>query len=114
MNDCLFCKIIAGDIPSTKVYEDDYTLAFRDIDPKAPSHVLVIPKEHYGNIHDVPSEKGDLFLKVMAAVSEVVKSEALIESGYRLVINSGADGGQLVNHIHVHVLGGRSLQWPPG
>lgn len=114
MSDCLFCKIIAGEIPSTKVYEDEYTLAFRDIDPKAPTHVLVIPKEHYVSVHEVPAEKGDLFGHLMKTVSQVVESENLIEPGYRLVINSGVDGGQAVDHIHVHVLGGRSLQWPPG
>lgn len=114
MEDCLFCKIIRNEIPATKVYEDDHCLAFRDIDPKAPSHVLVIPKEHYGSIHEVPAEKSDLLAHLMRAASEVVQSEGLVDDGYRLVINSGENGGQLVNHIHVHVLGGRSLQWPPG
>lgn len=114
MSDCLFCKIVNGDIPSTKVYEDEHTLAFRDIDPKAPSHVLVIPKEHYSSVHQVPDEQSDLFVKLMQTVSKVVETEDLIDEGYRLVINSGKNGGQLVDHIHVHVLGGRSLQWPPG
>ncbi len=114
MDNCLFCKIVAGEIPATKVFEDEFTLAFRDIDPKAPTHILVIPKEHYQDMHDIPAEENQLFGKIMSTVSQVVKSEKLIEKGYRLVVNSGNDGGQAVPHIHVHILGGRSLQWPPG
>jgi len=114
MDSCLFCKIIAGKIPCTKVYEDSYTLAFRDIDPKAPSHILVVPKEHFESIHDVPAEKSDLYSQLMNTASKVVTAENLTEPGYRLVINSGTDGGQMVPHIHVHILGGRSLHWPPG
>lgn len=109
MDSCLFCKIIAGTIPSAKVYEDDLTLAFRDINPKAPSHVLVIPKEHFVSVHDVPVDQGTVFTSLMNAVNQVVRLENLVEEGYRLVINSGENGGQLVPHIHVHVLGGRSL-----
>ncbi len=109
MADCLFCKIIAGEIPSTKVYEDDSVLAFRDIDPKAPTHILVIPKDHYVSIHDVPEEKSSLFADLMSAVSSIVRQENLVDGGYRLVVNSGSDGGQIVDHIHVHILGGRKL-----
>lgn len=114
MDSCLFCKIIAGQIPSTKVYEDESTLAFRDIDPKAPTHVIVVPKVHHEAVHEVPAEQGNLFANLMNAVSAVIKSENLKQNGYRLVINSGVDGGQTVPHIHVHVLGGRSMHWPPG
>lgn len=114
MSDCLFCKIIAGEIPSDKVYEDENILAFKDISPKAPTHLLVIPKEHYANIHDVPEEKELLMGKLMTAVGKIVLENDLTQSGYRLVVNSGSDAGQLVPHIHVHILSGRSMQWPPG
>ncbi len=114
MDNCLFCKIVTGQIPCTKVYEDENTLAFRDIDPKAPSHVLVITKEHFGAIHEIPADQGSVIVQLMNAVTEVVKRENLVSEGYRLVINSGENGGQMVPHIHVHVLGGRSLHWPPG
>jgi histidine triad (HIT) family protein len=114
MDDCLFCKIINGDIPTTKVYEDEYCLAFNDIDPKAPTHILVIPKEHYGSIHEVPEEGSNLFSQLFFAVAKIVKELKLDDNGYRLVINSGPDGGQLVDHIHVHLLAGRKLLWPAG
>ncbi len=114
MSDCLFCKILAGDIPSEKVYEDEWCYAFNDISPKAPVHILVIPKEHYGSIHQVPENSSDLFVHLMQATSAIIKDKKLEEKGYRLVINSGVDGGQEVDHIHVHLLAGRGLQWPPG
>jgi len=109
MSDCLFCKIVAGEIPSTKVYEDEQVIAFRDIDPKAPSHILVIPRDHYPSIHEVPQEKNSIFTDLMSATSTIVRDEKLIDGGYRLVINSGAFGGQLVDHLHIHILGGRKL-----
>ncbi len=114
MSDCLFCKIIKGEIPSEKVYEDENTLAFRDIKPQAPTHVLVIPRDHYASVHEVPSERMGLISEVFAAVKQVVAREKLTVEGYRLVINFGSNAGQLVDHIHVHVLGGRAMQWPPG
>ncbi len=114
MDSCLFCKIVAGTIPCAKVYENETVLAFRDIDPKAPTHILVIPKEHVESVHDVPAEKANLLAELMMAVSAVVVQENLVEAGYRLVINSGSDGGQAVVHLHVHILAGRSLHWPPG
>ncbi len=114
MNDCLFCKIIAGDIPAKKVYEDEQTLAFYDIDPQAPTHILVIPKKHYEGVHNVPAQEKELFATLMLAVGEIVLQEKLTETGYRLVINSGTDALQAVPHIHVHILSGRSMQWPPG
>lgn len=113
MSDCLFCKIVAGEIPSTKLFENDKVLAFKDIDPQAPVHVLIIPKKHVSDIHDPNADKtlfGDLF----EASSEIVKELNLTDDGYRLVINSGKNGGQLVPHLHVHLLAERSLQWPPG
>ena len=114
MENCIFCKIISGDIPADKVYEDENIIAFNDINPQAPTHILVIPKEHFCNIHTVPNDKQNLFSELFGAVSKIVKEQKLTENGYRLVINSGKDGGQEVDHIHVHLLGGRSLQWPPG
>ena len=114
MENCIFCKIINGEIPADKVYENDSVIAFNDINPQAPTHILVIPKEHYSNIHSVPENKNNLLGELFRAVSHIVKEQKLTENGYRLVINSGKDGGQEVDHIHVHLLGGRSLQWPPG
>ncbi len=114
MSDCLFCKIIAGDIPAKKVYEDENTVAFYDISPQAPTHILVIPKKHYEGIHDVPEDETELFSTLMTAASSIVKSEELTETGYRLVVNSGPDALQAVPHIHIHILSGRSMQWPPG
>ncbi|SES07432.1 histidine triad nucleotide-binding protein [Lentzea albida] len=111
VTDCLFCRIVAGEIPATVVAETDTTLAFRDIDPKAPTHVLVIPKEHHTAIGDVdPLLAG----QVLATAHQVAKAEGIDESGYRLVFNTGRDGGQTVFHVHCHVLGGRGLTWPPG
>lgn len=111
--DCIFCKIVAGEIPSTKVYEDDHVLAFRDIDPKAPSHVVVIPKKHYANIVEIPEGSGEMDA-LLAAIKEVAAHEDLLETGFRVVNNYKSDGGQTVDHVHFHVLGKRSLQWPPG
>lgn len=112
MTDCLFCKIVRGEIPAKKVAESDQCLAFRDIGPQAPVHVLVIPKKHYSSVNDITdwSELAD----VMAMGREVARSEGIAEKGYRLVINTGKDGGQTVDHLHLHVLGGRHMKWPPG
>jgi histidine triad (HIT) family protein len=111
-DNCLFCKIASGQIPSTKVLETDTAIAFRDIDPKAPVHLLVIPRTHVGSLDDVsdPSMLGDL----LAVAVSVARSEGLNEAGYRVVINNGRDGGQTVSHLHLHVLGGRHMTWPPG
>lgn len=107
MSDCIFCKIANHEIPSTVVYEDEQVIAFRDLDPQAPTHVLVIPKRHYANIcDDVPAET----LAAMAhAIHEVVRSEGIEESGYRVITNAGPDAGQTVHHFHMHVLGGKNL-----
>ena len=112
--DCLFCKIIAGKIPSKKVFEDDSIVAFLDIDPKAPTHILVSTREHYAGLHEIPPEDTDTVKSLFTAVNIIVRQEKLIEAGYRLVVNFGKQGGQAVPHIHVHVLGGRSMHWPPG
>lgn len=112
MRDCLFCKIVSGQIPSTKVYEDENVLAFMDIDPKAPVHVLVIPKAHYDSLLSPGADKASAAL--FAAVASVAKEVGVDESGFRVVINTGKDGGQAVGHLHLHLLGGRALAWPPG
>ena len=114
IENCLFCKIVKGEIPANKVYEDAHTLAFHDINPQAPIHILVIPLEHYSGIHEIPDNNNTILKCLFKTVSTVVKQENLTTDGYRLVINSGENGGQLVPHIHVHILGGRSLHWPPG
>ncbi len=113
-NSCLFCRIIRNEIPASRVFENDSTLIIKDISPQAPYHYLAIPKEHYSGIHDVPSSKGDLFKNLFASISEFVKEENLDEKSYRLVINYGEKAGQSVAHIHVHILSGRDMKWPPG
>lgn len=109
MSDCLFCKIVAGEIPATVVHQTDQTLAFRDISPKAPVHVLVIPKAHYANMADLAAADPGLAGQVLAAAAEVAKVEGLSDSGYRTLFNTGPDSGQEVFHVHAHVLGGRPL-----
>ncbi|PLX46868.1 MAG: histidine triad nucleotide-binding protein [Desulfobulbaceae bacterium] len=113
MDDCLFCKIINGDIPSDTLYEDDDVFAFRDINPQAPVHFLVIPKKHISGPAAVAAEDEKLIGKMMRVGAEVARREG-IGDGFRLVYNNGADAGQVVFHIHMHILGGRDLTWPPG
>lgn len=113
MNDCLFCKIVAGEIPSTKVYEDEFVLAFLDIDPKAPFHAIIIPKEHIASAKEINGENSFLIAKVFEAVSKIAEKENLID-GFRVVNNCGEHGGQTVGHIHFHLLARRNLAWPPG
>jgi histidine triad (HIT) family protein len=113
MTNCLFCKIVAGEIPSAKVLENSDFLAFKDIDPKAPVHVLVIPKKHFEDIVELSKSDNDLSAGLMKFATEVAEVEKL-EEGFRIVLNTGPDGGQSVQHVHAHVLGGRSLTWPPG
>ncbi|MDR2591276.1 MAG: histidine triad nucleotide-binding protein [Chitinispirillales bacterium] len=115
MSDCLFCKIAAGQIPADKIFEDDCALVFRDISPQAPTHLLAIPKKHYPSVHEIPpDEVGTLLGKLMTAVTTALRKTDLDKNGYRLVVNSGEIAGQTVPHLHIHVLGGRSLAWPPG
>ena len=108
MNDCLFCKIVKGDIPSTKVYEDDKILAFRDIAPKAPTHILVIPKDHIGSVAEVTAENSSVVTHIFTVIPQIAEKEGLT-GGYRVVSNCGADAGQTVHHLHFHILGGREL-----
>ncbi|MBQ5777828.1 MAG: histidine triad nucleotide-binding protein [Oscillospiraceae bacterium] len=112
--DCLFCKIIAGDIPSAKVYEDDKVYAFRDIEPQAPVHVLIVPKEHIASANELTEENASIVGHIFAVAAKIAKEEGIADGGYRIVNNCGQDGGQTVGHLHFHMLGGRSLQWPPG
>lgn len=112
--DCLFCKIIAGDIPSAKVYEDDKVYAFRDIEPQAPVHILIIPKEHIASANELNEENASVVGHIFAVAAKIAKDEGIADGGYRIVNNCGQDGGQTVKHLHFHMLGGRSLQWPPG
>ena len=108
MNDCLFCKIIAGEIPSTKVYENENVFAFRDINPQAPVHVLVLPKEHISCADEINETNSDKVAKCFEAIAKIAKSEGL-SNGYRVVNNCGEDGGQTVKHLHFHLLGGKKL-----
>ena len=108
MTDCLFCKIVAGDIPSTKVYEDETVLAFRDIAPMAPTHILVIPKTHIPSVAGVTAENSGVVAHIFEVIPQIAKAEGL-ENGFRVVSNCGPDAGQTVNHLHFHILGGRQL-----
>ena len=106
--DCLFCKIVAGEIPSNKVYEDDLILAFRDIAPMAPTHILVIPKTHIGSVAEINAENSAVIAHIFREIPKIAKAEGL-DNGYRVVSNCGADAGQTVHHLHFHILGGRKL-----
>ena len=108
MSNCLFCKIVAGEIPSTKVYEDELILAFRDIAPQAPTHILVIPKTHIGSVAEVTAENSAVVSHIFEVIPQIAKAEGL-ENGYRVVSNCGADAGQTVPHLHFHILGGKTL-----
>ena len=108
MSDCLFCKIVAGDIPSTKVYEDETVLAFRDIAPQAPTHILVIPKTHVASVNEITAENSALVAHIFQVIPQIAAAEGLVE-GYRVVSNCGAHAGQTVHHLHFHILGGKQL-----
>lgn len=114
MSECLFCGIAAGDVPATVVYDGGRTLAFRDLNPQAPTHVLVISKEHHEDVGALAESDPTLMAELMAAGYAVARQEGVAESGYRSVFNSGRDSHQTVPHVHLHVLGGRDLSWPPG
>lgn len=114
MDDCLFCKIASGEITTDLVYETESVLVFRDINPQAPLHVLVIPRKHISTANDVAAEDAGLVGEMVLAAQQVAAAEGYAESGYRLVMNCNADAGQTVFHIHLHLLAGRSLNWPPG
>jgi len=114
MTDCIFCKIVSGDIPGDIVYQNDHVLAFRDLSPQAPVHFLVIPKKHISTINDIQPEDEALVGQLFIAAKTVAKQEGMDESGYRCVMNCNEDGGQTVHHIHLHVMGKRQMSWPLG
>ena len=112
-SDCLFCRIAAGDIPVKRVYEDEMCLCFPDINPQAPTHLLIIPKQHIASHAHTEQEDAKWMGHIMGKVAEIAREQGL-QKGYRMVINTGPDGGQSVDHMHVHLLGGRHMTWPPG
>jgi histidine triad (HIT) family protein len=111
--DCLFCRIAAGEIPSDIVFENERIVAFRDINPVAPVHILVIPKEHIASMAHLKEEHQALMGEIMTSIQKLAEQEKL-DDGFRVVVNTGRDGGQTVSHLHFHLIGGRGLQWPPG
>jgi histidine triad (HIT) family protein len=111
---CLFCKIAAREIPADVLHQTDWVIAFRDIDPKAPTHVLLIPKEHIASLAEIGEEHGALLVDIVRSAAHLARTEGIDESGWRLVSNVGPDAGQAVFHLHFHVLGGRPMSWPPG
>ena len=111
--DCIFCKIVAGQIPSKKVWEDDRAYAFHDIDPKAPTHILVVPKKHLASLAHAEAEDEALLGHLLLAASQIAREQGL-GKGYRVAISTGAEGGQTFDHLHLHILGGRQMHWPPG
>lgn len=113
-SDCLFCEIASGEISTTLVHEDDRVVAFRDLHPQAPVHILLIPREHVSSLDAAGEAHRDLLGELFLAARDVARAEGMAEDGYRTVLNVGADGGQTVHHLHVHLLGGRALGWPPG
>ncbi|MFY9586018.1 MAG: histidine triad nucleotide-binding protein [Actinomycetota bacterium] len=114
MSVCLFCKIVAGEIPADVVLDRGNVLAFRDVNPQAPTHILLIPKNHVRDVSELDAPSGPLLAELIATANELARSEGIAESGYRLVANVGPDAGQTVFHLHVHLLGGRAMAWPPG
>jgi histidine triad (HIT) family protein len=114
MNDCLFCRIVSGDLPSTRVWEDDLVYAFEDINPQAPVHVVVVPRKHLATLNDLTGDDEAVAGRLLRAGVEIAKERGIAENGYRTVINVNKDGGQVVYHVHLHVLGGRRLRTPLG
>ena len=114
MDDCIFCKIIAGEMPADIIYQDEQVLAFRDLGPQAPTHALVIPRRHISTLNDLTDDDAELIGRMHLAARTVAEQDGIAESGYRTVFNCNAEAGQTVFHIHLHVLGGRRMHWPPG
>lgn len=114
MEDCIFCKIISKDIPATVVYQDELITAFEDINPKAPIHILIIPKKHFASLNEIPEDQKNLIGHLFLKAREIAREKGIADKGYRLVLNTGRDSGQDVHHIHFHLLGGRQMSWPPG
>jgi histidine triad (HIT) family protein len=114
MKDCLFCKIVKKDIPAEKIFEDEHIIAFNDINPQAPIHILLIPKEHYASLNDIPEEKNAVLGHLLLKARQIAREKGIGERGYRIVLNTAKESGQDVFHIHFHLLGGRQMHWPPG
>lgn len=114
MSDCLFCGIVDGTIKANIVYRDDRLVAFKDISPKAPVHMLIIPRKHLASVLDIEADDGTLISEVFQVAGRLAREHGIAESGFRVVVNSGADAGQTVFHLHYHLLGGRQMGWPPG
>ena len=114
MSDCIFCKIVDGEIPADVVYQDDSVLAFRDINPQAPTHLLIIPRQHIATMSDLDEAHKDVVGRLFLAARDLAGEEGIQDDGYRVVMNCGAKAGQTVFHIHLHLLGGRRMSWPPG
>ena len=114
MNNCIFCKIVAGTIPSRIVYRDEWVTAFHDVNPQAPKHLLVVPNKHIDGVLDIGESDAALAARCLLAANQVARSEGFAEGGFRLVVNQGRDGNQTVEHLHFHILAGRQLSWPPG
>ncbi len=112
--DCLFCKIAAGDIPSSRVFEDDRCVAFNDISPQAPTHILIVPREHVDSLDKADAEQGELLGHLLLTAAAIARDKEFADNGYRVVVNTNADGGQTVFHLHVHLLAGRPFVFPPG
>ena len=112
--DCLFCRIVAGELPSTLVHEDDLVIAIRDIAPRSPTHILLMPRRHIPSALDLTDADGPLLGRLFAAAAAIARAEGIADAGYRLVSNVGRWGGQSVDHLHVHLMGGRAFEWPPG
>ena len=113
-SDCLFCRIVAGELPSTQIYADDAVVAIRDISPQAPTHILLLSRKHIASVGALGDEDRDLPGRIFAVGTELATREGIAEDGYRMVVNVGRNGGQTVDHLHVHMLGGRRMSWPPG
>jgi histidine triad (HIT) family protein len=114
MSDCLFCGIVEGKIKANVVYQDDALVAFKDIAPKAPVHILIIPRKHTVGVSDIAEQDRDLIGRIFQVAAKLAREQGIAESGYRVVVNSGPDAGQSVFHLHYHLLGGRQMSWPPG
>ncbi|ADL07676.1 histidine triad nucleotide-binding protein [Thermosediminibacter oceani] len=112
--DCIFCKIVRKEVPAAVVYEDNDILAFKDINPQAPIHLLIIPKQHLTSIMDIDDSNGDIVKKILLVAKNLARKNNIDNKGFRLVVNTGNDGGQTVHHLHFHLLGGRFMTWPPG
>lgn len=114
MDECIFCKIINKEIPSKIVYEDKDILAFKDINPQAPTHILLIPREHFASLNAIPKKKKEILSSLLLKARQIAEEKGIAQSGYRIVLNTERDSGQEVFHIHLHLLGGRRMRWPPG